>query len=374
MKKFHGFLMMTALVAAIAIGFAGCEQTLTQPLTGENAVAFNKAAVVQKPQVPPSAWQSFSPVPFASMTDVQSVNGLATDGTTLVAAAYDGDRNPFVTHYDTLSGQWSAPLSIPFNMGTGRPNAHYLNGFFLVTGASGAVNGAYSPDGTKWAQTGTIGFGTKAAVYGPRDQIYVVAGQNGQAAYTSNLGSGFVTIPGSVTGWDGTGPNFYINAGAYGAGNYVFGGGGGQIAYTPVISATARWSQVGSPFLGQGFVDAIAFGGDDVFVAVGDATGGGGIIAFSDNGGRDWRPADTSAAPLVINDGIFALTYDSGCFTAVNDSGYAAYSHDGMVWTDSPSSVTGASRVDAVVYYAARGTFFAVGGYPNDTVYIVESN
>jgi hypothetical protein len=373
MKGFQKF-GYAALLAAFV--FAGCEQAALGTQSGE-AIALNAAKSVSKITIPPDGWQDFSPLPFPGITGITSVSGLATDGTYLVAAAYGGST-PYVSSYDTVSGLWSSPASLaPYGL-TIKPGAiRYINGYFLVTGGSTTINGVYSPDGLKWQQTGSIGFGTKAGVYGPAQHLYVVAGQGGRAAYSPRLDDGFTVIPPNVTGWtNGTGPDVYINAAAYGDGRYVFGGGSGRIAYTSDITSTTPWYTASTPpFQPMDFVNAIAYGGVKTFVAAGNtgATQSMGIIVYSTDGGVNWDFANTSAE--ILNDGIFALTYGDGYYVAVNDSGFAAFSTDGMNWYDAPNpSIFGAHpRVDAAVFYAATNTFFAVGGDDN-ALKVMESN
>jgi hypothetical protein len=369
MKKFKLFQTIGFAALLAALLFASCEQEAFTPanLTGEPAALNAAVNIAPKPITQaPLAWRPFTPLPFSGMTGITSVSGLATNGAYLVATAYDGSA-AYTSRYDPTINVWSRPMSLaPYGV-TIKPGAvHYLQGWYLVTGSSTSLNGAYSPDGTNWKQTGTIGFGTKAAVYGPRERLYVVAGQGGQAAYTPDLNDNFIRIPPAVTGWTtGSGSQVYINAAAYGAGRYVFGGGSGRIAYTDSIlnPPAAGWTTAASPLQPTDIVDAIAYGGDDTFVASAD-NGKAGILIYSNDGGQTWQLADTYASPDVLNTGIFALTYDNGFFVAVNDVGFAAWSKDGITWTDANSVifVGTTARVDAVVFYPAINAFLAGGG------------
>lgn len=365
MKK--SFIAATLIAAFV---FASCEQSV---LTG--ALPYGNAAVNESlsasniaPQVvQPTAWVPFTPLPFTSVSGITSVARLATDGTYLVAAGYDRDNSiPYASRYDTVSGVWTTPVSLSSFFTVNPGAAHYLYNFFLVTGGTTSTDGAYSADGANW-QPAKIGFGTKAGVYGPAEQLYVVAGQNGQAAYTYDLSQGFTTIPNTVTGWEGSGGPYYINAGAYGNGTYVFGGGSGRIAWTKTILDSnddlVDWTEAETtPFAPTDFVDAIAYG-CNTFVAVGDSPGSRpGIIAYSTDDGENWTLATYTT--IGANAGIFTLAYADCYFTAIDDDGNAAYSTDGINWqpADDKAFIPGDSpQVNAVVYYDAVNAFVAGG-------------
>jgi hypothetical protein len=362
MKRFH--VLTLAVFAALV--FAACQQATLDP-AGGGSFALNTA--VKGVTLEPNTWDDFGSLPFAGIANVPSVSGLASGGTYLVAAGFDG-TNALASRFDTLSDEWTKPVLLNDYGLTIKPGAaHSLNCYYLITGASTSTTGVYSSDGDTWATTGDIGFGTKAAVYGYAQQLYVVAGQFGQAAYATSLDPAevatFTQISPSITGWTtGTGPALYINAGAYGAGNYVFGGGSGRIAYTSTISATTPWATATVPFTEDDFINSIAYGGKDTFVAGGNLDAGGGILVYSIDGGVTWDDA-TVATPLILRANIYAVTYGDGYFVAVNDAGFIAYSEDGINWLDatlaSPFTNPNA-RVDAVVFYAATNTFIAGGG------------
>jgi hypothetical protein len=381
MKK---FFVVAALFTAFV--FTACDQAVQSaddPADDPfgNSIALSTTKTVAGVTAPPTLWNGFTPLPFTNNPGITSVSNIATDGTYLVATGFIGEPNnvPYASRYDLLNNVWSSPANLS-TFFTVKPGAvHYLNGTFLVTGGTTSTYGAYSQNGSNWIQTSSIGFGTKAGVYGPAEQIYVVAGQNGQAAYTSNLTSAFVTVPQTVTGWSGTGGTAYINAGAYGNGTYVFGGGSGRIAYTNTIrgkTPTNPWSTAqpatGKTFpFGLGdFVDAIAYGGNKTFVAVGDSSPSPGvtvgIIAVSTNGGLNWDLANTLNAPNIGSSaGIFALTYGDGYFVAMDNNGYSAQSNNGVNWTDITTNnafvPADNPRVNTVVFYDAANKFFAAG-------------
>jgi hypothetical protein len=378
MKKFK--LFQTTVFAALfaALLFASCEQEAFTPvnLTGEPAALNAAVNIAPKPTLgPPVLWDVFTPLPFSDVTGVTEIRALTANGPYLVAATSNGSV-AYASRYDALTGKWtpSAPLT---TLGTAFPSAaFYLNGYYLVTAGRNVIAGSYSPDGVTWSPTGNIGFGTKAGLYGPLEQLYVVAGQNGQAAFTPYLGKNFITIPQTVTGWPSGGGNAaYINAGAYGSERYVFGGGSGRIAFTDSIlnpPATGWTAATTDPFDLEDFVNAIAYGGRDTFVAVGNTAGNMGIIAVSTDRGENWK--DVSAGLAISQAGIFALTYDNGYYVAMNNEGIPAYSEDGINWYNGKDIAFGpGSRVNAVVFYPAANEFFAGGNNANPSMEIAKS-
>jgi hypothetical protein len=254
---------------------------------------------------------------------------------------------------------------------------NYLGNNYLVTAGNSVIAGAFSGTGasSSWSGTGNINFGTKASAYGQDttgNPWYVVAGQNGQAAYTRSLNAPFTLISQSVTGWTGTGPTAYINAGAYGQGSspgttplFVFGGGSARIAYTDTIPAdtSGQWGTANqTAFTGSDFINVIVFG-DGTFVAVG-GPGNLGKAAYSTDG-INWTA--TANFPLGNGVDVYALAFGYGpqgqaCFVAGDDAGYIAYSYTGgATWTlANPQPVL--DRVNAITYDRASNRFIAVGG------------
>ncbi|MDR2343491.1 MAG: hypothetical protein LBD86_03040 [Spirochaetaceae bacterium] len=359
MKK---FLKSAALIAVLA--FVACEQAELGP-AGEFLPGIANLNTVKGITAPPTTWTQFTPLPFPSSSGVtvDMVRGLATDGTFLVATGSDGTY-PYATRYDTVSGVWTTPFIIPgFTVNPGA--AHFLNAYFLITGGTTSSYGAYSKDGLSWAQTGLIGFGTKAGVYGPAEQLYVVAGQNGQAAYTYDPGQPFTTIPQIYTGWSGTGSTAYINAGAYGNGVYVFGGGSGRLAWTATILSGGQpvsWTTASTNPLGStDFVNAIAYG-NETFVAAGNTANDTGIIVYSPDNGVTWNTANIRSLAIGQNAGIFALTFGNGYFVASDNDDNFAYSNDGATWTGITSTVfKNPSRINVAVCYDAVNAFLVAG-------------
>jgi hypothetical protein len=244
------------------------------------------------------------------------------------------------------------------------------NGNFLVTAGNSVTAGAFSGNGTSWSATGNIGFGTKASAYGPEANgnanVYVVAGQAGQGAFTTNLANSFTTIPQTVTGWPGTSSAAFINAGAYGQGStgrsvFVFGGGSGRIAYTYTISATTQWQQATqTAFTTSDFINVIAFG-NGTFVAVG-GPGTQGKAAYSTNG-TTWTTTQPQNFPLGNGVDVYALAFGDGYFVAGDNGGYIAYSSNGgQSWTLANQQPVLRGPVNAITYDTASGRFIAVGG------------
>jgi hypothetical protein len=383
------FFKNAATIASLlfVFEFVACEQAaLNGPASFDAGLSAAKG-VPAKPGItaPPTRWAVFNPLPFGG-TPVDMVRGLASDGAFLVAAGSDG-TNALATRFDTVSGAWTRPDVLPgFTVNPGA--AHYLYKYFLVTGGTTSSYGAYSPNGDigTWTQTGLIGFGTKAGVYGYEEELYVVAGQNGQAAYSYNPGVDFITIPNTYTGWVGSGNPYYINTGAYGDGVYVFGGASGRIAYTNTILSGGQpvtWSTALPvapdpwPFGLGDFVNVIVYGGVETFVAVGNnAANNGGIIAYSTNGGQNWENVDLSLLNIGTNAGIYALTFGDGYFVAVDNEGNSAWSIDGINWNNGGNSNTyfnTSPRVNAAVFYEAVSGF-VVGGTNNSGVQVIVSN
>jgi hypothetical protein len=376
-NKLFQTIGFAALLAALL--FASCEQEAFVPvnLTGELAPLKALVKAAPKPIQQPISWRAFTPLPFGDVSATE-IRALTASTHYLVAATLSGGA-AYAARRDIANATWDPSVALT-GLGSSDPSAAFLlNCYYLVTsGGNNTKTGSYSMDASNWSATGVIGFGTKAGLYGPPEQVYVVAGQRGQAAFTFDLSVDFDIIPNTVTGWPSSGNLSYINAAAYGAGRYVFGGGSGRIAYTDSIlqsSSTNPWSTAIEPFGDEDFVNAIAYGGKDTFVAVGNNSNGRGVIAYSTNRGTIWQLATyTDEEPKILSTGIFTLTYGDGYFVAVNNNGNAAYSENGSVWTDSAKSpLPGASpRFNAVTFYPATNTFIT-GGVNNNGMLLFTS-
>jgi hypothetical protein len=377
-------LKVMGLIAAVALTFAACNQVTSGELgeegsdpaasilnLGQNGVGAN-----------PANWTVIINPPFVSL-GITTINGVTSDGSTIVAVA--GTGNPGTAYAATSTGgiNWGTPTALPSALSRSPSVANYLGGNFLVTAGNTATDGAYSPDHLRWSKTGPadpaigIGFGTKASAYGQDTNtntlVYVVAGQNGRAAYTDNLGNSFKQIPQTITGWSGTGSDAYINTGAYGQGSdgetelFVFGGGSARIAYTDTIPLNpndTEWRTANqTAFTGRDFINVIAFG-NGTFVAVG-GPGNLGEAAYSTDG-INW----TTVANFPLGQGfdVYALAYGYGpqgqaCFVAGDDAGYIAYSYTGgATWTLANQQPVLKGPVNAITYDTASNRFIAVGG------------
>ncbi|MHB9293190.1 hypothetical protein Holit_02311 [Hollandina sp. SP2] len=364
-KTLKGMALMAAIVSAlIACNQVTSGDPVEEGLTGPAASSGN---IGDKAVGQPTNWLPLPVVPFVntSVSPVTTINGISSDGTNFVAIAGDGTMGYGSLTTNNGLTSWNAPIPLPGF--TRNPSTiNYLNGNYLVTAGNTLTAGARSVGGTSWASTGTIGFGSKASAYGTAESLYVVGGQNGQAAYAKALGTNFVTIPQTTTGWTGTGPTAYINAGAYGQGlagpMYVFGGGSGRIAYTPTILNSSgslnTWQTAKSPFGTGEFINVIVYGADDkTFVTVGGPNNGPGKAAYSQDG-----IAWIQATNFLLGNGVavYALAYGGGYFVAGDDAGNIAYSPDGASWFAPIKVFQGGDPINAITY--GNGRFIAVGG------------
>jgi hypothetical protein len=364
-------LKILGLIAAVALVFAACNQ-VTGGDPGEEgsdpaASILNLGA--KRVGVDPTSWTISSGAPFANM-GISTINGVASNGSTVVAVGGTATNAYAATSTDggiTWTNQTTALPALTRNPSV----INYLNGNYLVNAGNRVTAGAYSPNATPgtWSATGNIGFGTKGSTYGidsNNDVRYVVSGQNGEAAFTTSLGTAFTMIPQTVTGWSGTGSTAYINAAAYGqvgtTPTFVFGGGSGRIAYTDTISSTGSWGTATEPFATDEFVNVIVYG-NGIFVAVGGpdaAPGISGKAAYSKDG-ITWTQAKF---PLGNEVAVYALAFGNGYFVAGDDAGYIAYSRDGQNWSTPLINpvFSGGDPINALTYDSASDQFIAVGG------------
>jgi len=287
-----------------------------------------------------------------------------------------GSASSFVYAPSTGNGSvWEYPYTL--STFTRSPSAiGYLNGYCLITAGNQMTWGDYyDPSVPLLGKTGTIGFGSKASVFDPVNSYYIAGGQNGQVSYSTNLDYGVVPtwtiIPNTITTFTGTGSAYYINAAAYGSDNvgndvFVFGGGSGHIAYTDDIKSATPWNvseNSVSIFGSTGFVNVIVYGepnGVPTFVGVGETARGTGVAAYSTDGGNTWSTA--SIFPIGINSGVYALAYgrsienDTPYFVAGDDDGNIAYSLDGEVWIEpqTTSNPVLSGSVNGIAY----GTYY----------------
>jgi hypothetical protein len=377
----HIKIFTVGLIVAAALVFAGCNQ-ITSGDPGEEG-AVSRSILGGKVGQPPATWTVIGSPPFTTIKGVTitTINGVASNGKAdpydiIVAVAGDGS-DTYASTSDDGGNTWIDQATPLPELSRSPSVANYLGDNFLVTAGNSVTDGAFSSDGFNWSKTGPtttpptigIGYGTKASAYGQdintNALVYVVAGQFGQAAYTTNLGGIFNQISPSITGWDsGAGSALYINTAAYGQGSdgtkplFVFGGGSARIAYTYTISSTGTpWVAANqTAFTGSDFINVIAFG-DGTFVAVG-GPGTQGIAAYSTDG-INWTTVTNF--PLGIGVDVYALAYGDEYFVAGDDAGYIAYSGNGGATWNPVNLRPVLDRVNAIAYDSYSGRFIAVG-------------
>jgi hypothetical protein len=155
-----------------------------------------------------------------------------------------------------------------------------------------------------------------------------------------------------------------IRAIAYGSNKFVAGGSDGKMAYssdgvnwTAIPAGTAN--NTTSTF-GTTWINAIAYNGSNLFVAVGSGPGGDRMATSPD--GTNWTAVTDSK--FGSSHRIEAIAFGNGKFVAVGDNVEAfttAYSSDGVTWT----AVSGVNKY--ALYYSAiafgNGRFVAGGGW-----------
>jgi hypothetical protein len=361
-------LKTLAALIAIALAFGGCEQPADGDFVaaGLNSIYAGRAVTASVGQ--PDNWTLSSNPPFTDPTVIGSISTIAgvaagtnaQSGTIVAVAGTSGGLGYAASSYDGGATWTTGTASLP-GLTRAPSVVHFLNGFYLATPGNSGTVGAYSADGIIWCETGYIGFGCKAGVYGAGS--YVVGGQFGQAAYTGSLSANFNYIPQTITGWVGSGSAYYINAGAYGGGVYVFGGGSGRIAYTSTIDSITGWSTANTSavFDSNDIINVIVYGDEDkVFVAIGGTDRNFGKAAFSIDYGATWQPA--SVFPIGVGETVYALAYGGGYFVAGDDGGNITYSDDGVTWVLVNSPFPSGTPINAITYDGASGRFIAVGG------------
>jgi hypothetical protein len=233
-----------------------------------------------------------------------------------------------------------------------------LNGTLLITRGSGVHVGLYSTNGTTWTVT-EIGLGTKGFAYG--NGVYVVGGQHGQAARSTNIAA-WTVLPKETTTFDnGSQSQLYINAVAYGNGRFVMGGGRGHTAWS---TDGQTWTGVqGNDSVSEvifdgpsGFIDCMVFGADK-FVALGGMDGYDAKVAYSTDGVTWTQGGDPH---LKAGSGSPSVEYGGGYFLAADNAGNASYSTDGITWTPIANTTFGTTPIKGIAY--GIGMFVMVGG------------
>jgi len=241
-----------------------------------------------------TAWTKAITVPLTAETTLASV---VFDGTNFVALGRDGK---VINSNDSVT--WLAAQSI----NTGNANQvmygiAYGAGTYVAVGSGGAIatNITSPPARIPWTGTWTVQrSGTTQDLYGVKyvNGDFIAVGSQG-TLLTSHDGVTW-TPRASHTSQD-------LYQVAYGLGTYVAVG-NGTIVSSPDV---ATWSAQTSP-TSKGLY-AIVFGGNDQFVATGDA----GTIVYSSTGANDsWTTTTAGSADL------FGIT-SGGVFVAVGASG-----------------------------------------------------
>jgi len=139
----------------------------------------------------------------------------------------------------------------------------------------------------------------------------------------------------------------YIGGIAYGNGRWVAVGGGGKMAYS---DNGASWTAVSNSTFGTSNIHRVAYG-NGRWIAVGRD----GKMAYSDNGASWTAVADTKLGRAWFQ----WIAYGNGRWVAVANGGKMAYSDDnGVTWTAVPNT-TGFSHIMGAAY--ANGRWIAVG-------------
>jgi hypothetical protein len=207
-----------------------------------------------------------------------------------------------------------------------------LNNKFIATRGSGPDYAIISVDGINW-QSVYIGFGTKGFAYG--EGVSLVAGQKGQAAYSTDGMLTWTKKTHTDTGFSNNGSNGYLNGAAYGNGRFVVGGGQGRTAISTDGGNTWTHCQetgVTSPkvIFDSGFIDSMIFF-KGKFIAMGGMDGAEAKSAYSTDG-LNWTQGGNPGLK-TSNDTSPMMVQGAGYIVAVDLQGKAAYSTDGINWT-----------------------------------------
>ncbi len=178
-------------------------------------------------------------------------------------------------------------------------------------------------------------FNLNAVVFDVGGAKWIFAGEaDGSDAYLLTLEPGPIFIE-RVNPTAGA-KNFGINALAQNGTGTVVGAGvhdGADIYAIRSVDAGVTWTEVSIPGGAGDVVNSIAWGGPAlgrVFVAVGEASGGGPLIWTSPDG-ITWT-VRTPATGIIDN--INAVVWNGSVFVAVGDTSEIQTSVDGIVWTN----------------------------------------
>jgi hypothetical protein len=249
----------------------------------------------------------------------------------------------------------------------------FINNVFIAAKGSGSDDYVgISTDGTTWAKipNAQISFGMKGLGYG--NGIYVGGGQGGKMAYSANA-EGWTTLANTATTFTGNGSAAYINAIVYGNGKFVAGGGKGHVAYSTdgetwtsldLVDDTG-FSQTEIIF-DQGFINSAVFA-NGKFVAVGGKDAGPGKAAYSSDG-ITWT--ESGAIGVGEDTMINGIAYGNGYFVLVDNKGYGSYSSDGITWIKIADTGLEGTAINGVTY--GNGKFVIVGAGGKAAYSVVE--
>ncbi|AEF86739.1 Ig domain protein, group 2 domain protein [Treponema primitia ZAS-2] len=337
--------------------------TVTAISTADTSKFGTATITVTTPSGPtPSTWTAITITGFAGLEN-DSINSVSYGaGTGFIAGggpyAQGAAAHPVISISSNGIDNWS-PMDLlidPFDSYVGK--IVYLNDKFLVTRGSGVKVGLYSTDSENWAVT-EIGFGTKGFAYG--NGTYVVGGQHGQAAWSSNGTDWNVLTLDKTTFDNGSANQLYINAVAYGNSIFVMGGGRGHTAWS---GDGKNWQGVQGNtapseiiFDGpSGFIDCMVFGAGK-FVALGGMDGYDAKSAWSIDGVHWTQGGDPH---LKTGNGSPTIEFGGGFFLAGDNNGNASYSKDGISWTAIGDTTFAGTPIKGVAYGDSR--FVMVGG------------
>jgi hypothetical protein len=207
-----------------------------------------------------------------------------------------------------------------------------LNNRFIATRGSGPKWLIISDDAVNWTEV-AISFGTKGFAYG--EGIYLIAGQKGQAAYSTDNMETWKTVSASATGFNPSGNQGYLNAAAYGNGIFVIGGGSGNTAVSTDKCQTwthCETTGTTSPqsIFDNGFIDSMIFF-DGKFIAMGGMDGADAKSAYSTDGLKWYQGGDPGLKTNSDTSPMMAI--GGGYIVAVDLKGNASYSRNGIDWT-----------------------------------------
>jgi hypothetical protein len=315
------------------------------------------------------------PVPPAGWTAVdtgttKALSGVAYGGGKFVAV---GGANPGAVglfSYDGITwtdvekrAESSKKISTVFFRNPSR--VAFLDNRFIASIGSGT--GDYvgtSDDGIGWDKidSSKIGFGCKGLGYG--DGTYVFGGQQGKIAYSTDDGATWTTLQNTATTFTGSSSAGYVNAIVYGNGKFVAGGGNGHVAYSTdgtawtallAVDTEVGPNSVTENIFDNGFINGMVYA-DGKFVAVGGADAGPGKAAYSTDGIAWTQSGDIKIGTETVIEGI---AYGDGYFVAVDRAGTASYSSNGISWTLIADTTFDGNSINGVVY--GNGKFVIVG-------------